>query len=277
MSSINKTNSINDNKKTFSLLWNLATENTAKNNKGVIAIPLDKDIRLGLGKYGFRKMLIHRNDMEAEIMEVIFDEKDVKERKYSELYEMGKFNGKLILYDLKGKLKTGFTYKMGKIDKIISLDLNPPSNVKSKASANQSSNIDDKKIILNSSSSPSNINLSTMCWSEYIDPMEGVYWPGCDCSDEGRWVRYCIFVADPVPWIIDFAPSNPTPGGGGGGGGSVQVDPNFYGFYGSLPDPCNVDPNSPVTVICNEQIFNRKSRCSFLRFCSNEYYTKLNY
>ena len=54
-SGVNKTTSSIDNKRNFSLLWNLATENIAKSNKGVVAIPLKNDIKLKFGKYGFRK------------------------------------------------------------------------------------------------------------------------------------------------------------------------------------------------------------------------------
>jgi len=86
------------------------------------------------------------------------------------------------------------------------------------------------------------------CYSTYIPPNDGYYVPGCDC--EGYWVTTCTFHSVATPWIIDFVP-DPNPSGTPSGGGS-NVIPVLYGFYGALPDPCNVDPNSPVIMFCDD-------------------------
>jgi len=103
----------------------MATENFAKNNKSVVAIPLNKSSKLNFGKYGFRKLLVSKNDssdIQGEVMEVIFDEQDILKKNYKDLYEMSGFNGIVVLYNMQMTFKVGYGYKNGKIEKIIQLD-----------------------------------------------------------------------------------------------------------------------------------------------------------
>lgn len=237
-SSKTKTNSENSTQPSIVPEWKLATENLVKESKIIIAVPLNKGKKLAFGKYGFRKLVIHKEEngeLSGDIMEVVFDEADVKQRKYLELYEMKKFNGKVILYDLNMNFKTGFKYKNGAIDKIISKTNDPK--------VTDAVNEPDVK-------NTNSVNVT--CYSEYIPPNDGYYVPGCDC--EGYWVTYCSYYFDlsPIPFIVEFLGSNEGGGGGGSGNPGTPINTPF-GFYGTLPDPCIVgDPSSPVFTICNE-------------------------
>lgn len=243
----------NQSSKELQLIWDLATENLAKNDKSVVAIPLNKSSKLNFGKYGFRKLLVSKNDSSAiqgEIMEVIFDEKDVLKKDYKDLYRMSDFNGIVVLYNMQMTFKVGYEYKNGRIDKIIKLDaekaganniFNQPNNPSS--FSQQAPNEGINKLAVNKLA-----NLYVTCQSTYIPPNDGYDVPGCDC--DGYWVTSCSFQSGAIPWVIDFvADPNPSNNPSNNGNGGIPV---VYGFYGALPDPCNVDPNSPVMVICDD-------------------------
>ena len=80
-------------------IWALATENILKDKRQLVAVPLKASKKLPFGKSGFRKLLVYRdknNVIKERILEVIFKEEDVKNKKPN-LYKTVTFSGKIIL------------------------------------------------------------------------------------------------------------------------------------------------------------------------------------
>jgi len=64
-------------------IWAMATENSLKDKRQLVEVPLKASKKLPFGKSGFRKLLVYRdknNVIKERILEVIFKEEDVKTR-----------------------------------------------------------------------------------------------------------------------------------------------------------------------------------------------------